>query len=337
MSRYFQAIRLASRVRLLGGVFFATLVAIPASASSLTIVPTFDSTITSDPNAAVIEATINSAIQVYDSLFSNPITVSIEFTEMSSGLSQNVKPLDSISYSTFYSAYSTNAADNNDPAAQTALASGVVPNQTTNPVTGSNFMYASTADLLVLGIPCGGCTLSDGYDGIISFNAGIINPGNSGPLEYYLMPSVEHEIDEVLGLGSSLGQTYQTEYPSVEDLFRYASNGARSYTTDPSALAYFSINGTSDLAQFDNQNDGGDWGDWQSNPLPQGLQAQVQDAFSTPGANPSLGVNEITALEAAGYDLVAPEPGTTGLLALGFGTLGVFTYRRRRSIIRHSC
>jgi hypothetical protein len=326
--RYFRRITCVSQLRFLGVALLSALAALPVHAG-LIITPTFASSITSDANAAAIEATINSAIQVYENLFSNPITVSIDFTEMSSGLSDNTKPLDSISYSAFYSAYSTNAADNNDPAAQTALASGVVPNQTTNPVTGSDFMYASTANLLALGIPCGGCTLSGGYDGIVSINATVTNPGSSGSdLEYYLTPPVEHEIDEVLGLGSSLDQTYQTEYPSVEDLFRYASNGTRSYTTAPSALAYFSINGTTDLAQFDNQNDGGDWGDWQSNPLPTGVLPAVQDAFATPGADPSLGV-EITALEAVGYDLAAPEPGTMGLLGLGFTGLGAFVYRRR--------
>ena len=47
--------------------------------SGLVIVPTFDSTITSDPRSSAIQAMIISAIQKYQTLFSDPITVSIRF------------------------------------------------------------------------------------------------------------------------------------------------------------------------------------------------------------------------------------------------------------------
>ena len=47
--------------------------------ANLVITPTFDSTITSDPNAAVIEGTINSAIGVLEADISTPITVSVYF------------------------------------------------------------------------------------------------------------------------------------------------------------------------------------------------------------------------------------------------------------------
>lgn len=80
--------------------------------------------------------------------------------------------------------------------------------------------------------------------------------------------------------------------------------------------------------QFDNQNDGGDWGDWQSKPRPPGTPPQVQDAFATPGANPTLGV-ELRALDVIGYNLV-PEPGSIVLLALGVVCL-VFTTGVKRA------
>src|SRR6266550_345451 len=54
--------------------------------AGLIINPTYDSSITSDPNAAAIEATIQTAINTYQSLFTNPVTVNIKFQEMSSGL-----------------------------------------------------------------------------------------------------------------------------------------------------------------------------------------------------------------------------------------------------------
>jgi len=138
----------------------------------------------------------------------------------------------------------------------------------------------------------------------------------------------EHEIDEVLGLGSAL-PTPQFNAPFPEDLFRYDASGVRSFTTTATAKAFFSINGTTDLAQFDNQNDGGDFGDWQSNPLPPGVQPKVQDAFATSGATPALGV-ELTALDVIGYDRIAsiPEPGTGVLLAAALVVLGGLNYAR---------
>ena len=45
----------------------------------LVIHPTFDSSITNDPNAAVIQATINRAISIYETLFTDPITIEIRF------------------------------------------------------------------------------------------------------------------------------------------------------------------------------------------------------------------------------------------------------------------
>jgi hypothetical protein len=75
----------------------------------------------------------------------------------------------------------------------------------------------------------------------------------------------------------------------------------RTFSTASNKLAYFSIDGVTRLAQFDNQNDGGDAGDWQSNPLPSGVAPKVQDAFATPGASPALSI-ELTALDVIGYD-----------------------------------
>jgi hypothetical protein len=47
--------------------------------TGLTIHATFDSSITNNPNAAAIEAMINRCISIYESLFSDPITIQILF------------------------------------------------------------------------------------------------------------------------------------------------------------------------------------------------------------------------------------------------------------------
>src|SRR4029453_6577419 len=45
----------------------------------LVIHPTFDSSITNSPNSAVIQATINRAISIYETLFPDPNTIEIRF------------------------------------------------------------------------------------------------------------------------------------------------------------------------------------------------------------------------------------------------------------------
>src|SRR5205823_6177503 len=47
--------------------------------TGLMINPTFDSSIINNPNSAAIEAMINRAIGIYESLFSDPVTIQILF------------------------------------------------------------------------------------------------------------------------------------------------------------------------------------------------------------------------------------------------------------------
>src|SRR5690349_14794164 len=47
--------------------------------TGLVIHPTFDSSITNNPNSAAIQATINRAISFHESLFADPITIQIRF------------------------------------------------------------------------------------------------------------------------------------------------------------------------------------------------------------------------------------------------------------------
>lgn len=287
-------------------------------ADSFTIVPTFDSSISNDPNAAVIEGTINSAIQTYETIFNNPITLHITFSEMTSGLGESSFDLYQIPYSEFYT-----ALGNENPSPQDTIALANLPNTDTNPVTGTTDMLIKPANAAALGINLG--LPRNASDGTVSLNTSLTTPGSSGTSGAYSLLSVtEHEIDEILGLGSTLGLTLpgnEDNMPSPEDLYRYDANGGRSFTTSPSAQAYFSINGTTLLTQFNNTGQG-DFGDWASSGT-----AQVQDAFATAGASPTLGTNEITALNVIGYEEITPEPATWWLVPTG---LAVVIWRRRR-------
>jgi hypothetical protein len=257
----------------------------------------FDTTITSDPNAAAIENAINTAIANMESMFSDPIAVTISFGKMGSGLAQSSTYFATVSYSAFLAALKADAKTSADMAANAHLAS--VAN---NPVNSSSTINVKLPNLRAVAFTAN--PPAGQPDGFISVNTALTSPGSPGTTgSYYLVTVIEHEIDEVLGLGSSLpGVPAGTIFP--EDLFRYGQWGGRSFTVSP-VQAFFSIDGSTLLAQFDNQNDGGDFGDWQSNPLPTGVAPKVQDAYATPGANPALSI-EVTALDVIGYDRVPP-------------------------------
>src|SRR6266404_5275235 len=61
------------------GSYSETMPATTVPTTGLNIHATFDSSITGNPNAAAIEAMINRAISIYESLFSDPITIEIRF------------------------------------------------------------------------------------------------------------------------------------------------------------------------------------------------------------------------------------------------------------------
>ena len=61
------------------GSYSEAMTATTVPATGLNIHATFDGSITGNPNAAAIEAMINRAISIYESLFSDPITIQILF------------------------------------------------------------------------------------------------------------------------------------------------------------------------------------------------------------------------------------------------------------------
>ncbi|MGH9486250.1 MAG: NF038122 family metalloprotease [Terriglobales bacterium] len=309
--------------------------AISARADGLVIVPTFDSNFTTAEQAAV-----NNAISFYENAFSNNMTVDINFDLMSTTLQNE----NYIGYSNWYYAnipYSTFAAalashSSGDATDVTALA-----NLPSAPPTSDGFINVKGENLEALGL-----TPPPTNVNTIQLNLPATTTGGCDPTIYYcydLETAAEHEIDEVLGLASGAGGDLYHGDALPEDLFRYNGSGQLSYYANGGAgntgAAYFSLDGTTDLAQFDNQNDGGDWGDWQSNPLPDGVTPKVQDAFLTPCpyvaspacVGPRLNLNspEVVALDAIGYNLQpTPEPATFWLLGGGLLLLGIAWKKR---------
>jgi hypothetical protein len=141
------------------------------------------------------------------------------------------------------------------------------------------------------------------YDGIVTLNSSYpfqFNRPTSGS-NFDAQRSTEHEIDEVMGLGSRLGTSDNDLCP--QDLFSWSSPGHRNITS--SGTRYFSINGgVISLVNF-NQNPNGDFGDWLSAACPQ-THPYVQNAFICMGQSSDVtaaspeGIN----LDVIGYNLV---------------------------------
>src|SRR5262249_17416771 len=99
------------------------------------------------------------------------------------------------------------------------------------------------------------------YDGIITLNAAppfsFTRPVTAGTFDAQMF--TQHEIDEVLGLGSAVGGGFNGDL-RPQDLFAWSAPGVRNLTT--SGSRFFSIDGgNTDIVGF-NQVAGGDFGDW---------------------------------------------------------------------------
>jgi hypothetical protein len=287
----------------------------------LIIHPTFDSSITGNPNAAAIEAMINRAISIYESLFSDPVTVQIFFRYSPNAPNGTPLPPNRISQSnyvyytipwgTYINALRADAKTSNDNLANSTLPGTAL----------STSINACSAAGRAIGLNTppgisGNGTLGGPYDGIVTLNSTVpwqfTRPVSGGHFDAQRL--TQHEIDEDLGFASHLGANNQSDlWP--QDLFSWSSPGHRNVTS--SGTRYFSINGgVTNIVNF-NQNPNGDFGDWLSTACPQALP-YVQNAFSCAGqpsdiaATSPEGIN----LDVIGYDLVnvstpTPTPSAT--------------------------
>lgn len=318
-------------------------------AGNFSILPTYDTSITSLPNAAQVESAIAAGIAqitgAVDTRFTDVVT--IKFQNMNTGLGSSLTPQASLPYTTYLADLQANPN-------KTALQSSALATMPSGPISALNNntqMYLTASNLAAIGDTADAASLvagNGGFNSKISFNFSLLNPSRtSGQVvgNYDLQDTVMHEVNEVLGIGGNgteLGGNGSTSTPPDSptdlgplDFFRYSSPGTRSFTYDTSAISYFSIDGgTTDLVHY-NQTGNGDYGDWGNGIVGDqegNTPSQVQDAFGTPydvgGPAPeNFGTNEITALQVVGYTPTAvPEPTTLSLIA--FGALGLL--RRRR-------
>jgi hypothetical protein len=293
------------------------------TAPGLVIIPTFDSSILNDPNAAAIQSVINQAIATYQSLFRDSVTVPIYYrytnTDPFNGnvlgtgtVAQSYGGITNVPWDTFINALRADARTGNDTTANATLPTG--------PLTAN--MVFKTANGRAVGLNSPPALVFNGgaYDGIVTLNptASIQFTRPPSNNNHDGLSATQHEMDEVLGLGSYLDQTDMMLRP--QDLFSWAAPGSRNITT--SGSRYFSIDGGNTNIVGFNQDPGGDRGDWLSEGCPQ-THPYVQNAFGCKGqfadvaASSPEGIN----LDVIGYDLgtsngtptPTPPPGPTAL------------------------
>ena len=283
-----------------------------APTTGLNIHATFDSSITGNPNAAAIEAMINRAISIYESLFSDPITIQIRFryattapdgTPLPGGrIAQSNWVYYTIPWNTAVDYLRADARTSNDNLAiaslpDSALSANILPSSANGRAVGGNTPPAMFAN--------GTVGAGGPYDGIVTLNSAapyrFSRPLSAG--NYDAQRFTEHEIDEVMGLGSRLNLNPPGTDLRPQDVFSWSSPGVRNLTS--SGTRYFSINGgVTNLVNF-NQNPSGDFGDWLSTACPQ-AHPYVQNAFGCTGQSSDVratspeGIN----LDVVGYDLV---------------------------------
>jgi hypothetical protein len=224
--------------------------AISSGVGALKITPSFDTSITSDPQAATIIATINSAIALFQSSYSDPINVTITFQKIAGGVGANSTYYRDLPYSSYRAALVTHSTSSDDATALAHLSGGA-----NNPVNGNTNVSLSLPLARALGFSADPPPGED--DSVIYLNISNMNLSSTSidTNKYSLFGAASHEINEVLGFASTLdglanGATAPTGPLSPGDLFRYDALGARSFTTDVNAASYFSVDGTTALARF---------------------------------------------------------------------------------------
>jgi hypothetical protein len=305
-----------------------------SGASGLLINVSFDSSVTASSFAPQIEQAIDYVASVYESLFSNPITLNIDVgwgevdgqALSSSDLGESVSNTDSYSYSQIANALTDTAFASGD----SAQAQAVSTLSSDNPPTSGNYVIAD-AEAQALGL----MSTTPSVDGYVGFAASSnewsfaanVTPGAG---EYYFIGVAEHEISEVMGRFSDIGSGSHDTY-SVMDLFRYSADGVRDLTAGSSrhggsnTTAYFSIDdGATNLGTWNNIPRLGDTGDWDA---PNGPTAD--DAFnddSNSSVINALSSTDVTLMNVLGYDLSCFMAGT--LIRTPDGEVAVETLQR---------
>ena len=182
-----------------------------------------------------------------------------------------------------------------------------------------------------------GFNVNTAVDRTLTFNnspntfeyTGVATPGL-----YDFLDTAAHELDEALGISSALtgvanNASLPKDHYAAEDYFRYSAMGARAITTSPSAFVYFSYNGgATNVAQFNQDNGGGDRNDWiYGNSCPGTPPGPyIQDAVLCSQPVVPIGQTsspEVIVLSTLGYQIAGNAPQTITFSPLSNVTFGI--------------
>ena len=275
--------------------------------AQLQIVPTFDATLTSKPNAADYEAAFNYAASQFTSVFGNNTTINIVVALGDSGGSSVTTMSTSYSYTELRAAL----------ASHSSIAAASLP--ATDPFNGAQTYGLTTANAQAIGLPI--LTVANGtlpVDGVVTLEPNVnfhFDPAHPGGTTFDFVGTAEHEISEVLGRTQNLPDSLLPF-----DLYRFKSAGVRSIDSADTGVYFSTDNGTTKIKGF-NGPTGGDLQDWDT--------ADPTDAFNFSGSSSTIShmtAADITALEAIGYTPV-PEPRETAFAML-LGAVALVGFRR---------
>ncbi|HEY5233506.1 MAG TPA: NF038122 family metalloprotease [Verrucomicrobiae bacterium] len=274
---------------------------------------TYDSSVTSQTNAAQIETAFGVATQTLQALYTNSSSVNITVYwgavgPFSGGIALGRNQSQAIGYYTYVQL--TNALR----ATRTTLAdSNAVASLPANDPVAGNQWIMSQAEAKALGLSTiyslavNDSATSDGDVGF-AFDVGYnFNPTNRAAVftNYDFIAVAEHEITEVMGR-DNFGLNLNDNYVPY-DLFRFTASGVRSFNVNDSNVYFSDDNGATVLKYFYGDVNTGDIQDWAGDTAP-----DAYDAYLSNGQVGRLSFADLTALDIIGYKLNFSAPRLTG-------------------------
>lgn len=245
-----------------------------SNSAGMTFVVNWDSSVGNAPSGFV--SGVETAVNNFLLTFASPIKITIDvgYGELLGNklphlaLGASTFNLDPFHYSDLYNQSQMSSwSSTGSPDQKAAFKS--LPSNGSDPLGDTQYLLTS-ANARALGLPD-----NNTLDGAVGFaTQSKIVPWNWGPStattsgQYDFVSVAEHEISEVMGrlswLGNTVqdnsGNTYKNSYSNL-DLFRYQGNGVRSTTSGGSAYLSFD-GGKTDLTDFNTDPKSGDLGDW---------------------------------------------------------------------------